>query len=67
MKVYQERWLDSLTEAYDAEDLEDYCSRIESVCEDILDDDTGVTDALTMEMADILRKMSYRLGKGSTR
>lgn len=62
LKYYQEKWLDSLNDAYDyAEDLNDYLSRIESVCEEILDDDTGGTDDLTMKMAGIMSIMVTRL------
>lgn len=51
MKKYQQLWLESLTHAQNK-------SEIAAICEEILDDDTGGTDALTQKLAELLRFIS---------
>ncbi len=52
MKVYQEKWLKEL-----------YNGQVISVCADILRDDTGGTDELTMKLAEIVLNLTERLIK----
>jgi len=55
MKVYQEKWLERLNEG-----------QVISVCGDILRDDTGGTDELTMKLAEIVLEYVEKLLKCGT-
>ena len=52
MKVYQEKWLEKLKNG-----------QVISVCGDILRDDTGGTDELTMKLAEIVLEYVEKLLK----
>ena len=52
MKVYQEKWLEKLKDG-----------QVISVCGDILRDDTGGTDELTMKLAKIVLEYVEKLLK----